>query len=351
MTKLSELGYSSRSTAALLRIETQADVPADITAHRNVEFKRGGTFTVPNKFLTGTHWGAFGNAKAPKPVMHQGHDGVTENNKVNNISIEDLDFRGSKRHLYFGGSNNIRILRCNFQDNLSQQGQGTTFRGGTGINIQQCTSKNTYGDVFYMLGVHDVYIAHNNLGNINGGGADHIQITHEHKGYMSSNIIIEHNICAFAEDSTAYKGNIVMVGIKKDANGVGAIIRNNTLTGRYFSIGVGGTGIEVYDNEILATDKAIQYGYGIGISGTEGADDITIRDNIISNAKRGIIMSVADPANLKDIIDINIHDNKIDNCDKGIFYDVPFTGLIENNTIADCGIAYETRQNGGKLII
>ena len=340
------LGYYSPREGNTIHIESQADVPADLTPYRVVKFKRGVDINLDLKPLDNTDYLAFGDEAAPKPIIRHTAGAITENNKIDNIVLADLDFRGGRRGLSFYAGSNMKFLRCNVQDTEGDSlSAGFYFKLTNGIDIQQCTSENTYGDVVYCDTAHNIYIAHNDFGSVNGSAGDSIQITAKDELSFSTNVMIEHNICRTNDGSTSGKGAIVVN--KTD----GYIIRDNDVEGQYFGIGVTGKNGLIENNTIHNAGMAYPYGYGIGIGGEFDADNIQVINNTINNCKRGFAISDANTANPHLRTNLTIKGNTINNAVIGAFIDVPYTGIIKDNDYVDCAVDAELRNGSGKFII
>lgn len=341
------LGYYSPREGNTIHIESQADVPADLTPYRVVKFKRGVDINLDLSPLDNTDYLAFGDEAAPKPIIRHTAGAITENNKIDNIVLADLDFRGGRRGLSFYAGSNMKLLRCNVQDTEGDSlSAGFYFKLTNGIDIQQCTSNNTYGDVIFCDTAHNIYIAHNDFGSVNGSAGDSIQITAKKELDFSTNVMIEHNICRTDAGSTSGKGGIV--GNKTD----GLTIQDNDVEGPYFGIGVTGKNVLIQRNTIHNAGMNYSYGYGIGIGGEFDADNIQIINNTIKNSNRAIAISDANTANPHLRTNLTINNNIISASNKGFFADVPFTGDVDmrEGVADDVLIKYFIRNQGSEFV-
>lgn len=299
-----------------LFLEVNDPLPTDLTGFTTLALKRGGSYDGLLPIYGNMKYRAYGDKNAPEPEirMPNGSKHQWGKNQPNPI-IMDLHFKGGDMCIYSYNCSGMQLHRVKVSDNTGAAAIKNTH--GKNHIYSKCINENTHGDVFYLSGgCHNSQIIDSDLGPINGGSGDHIQVIQD-DGIVPDNIKVLRNTARQDAESTSNKGSVAFYANNSE-------IAYNNLQGKNFGISLAGDNNVTYQNIVELINPTFGWNYGIGWASEWPASNSEIFENTIINAGRAIaISSGVNPPPLRE--NLKHHHNDLVGCRTPFFADVPYT--------------------------
>lgn len=211
----------------------------------------------------------------PTPIFTPVSGGGIYASKADYVVVENVAFNNAGGIV--GRDSDHWVMRnvtFNYAGGTNYSG-AINWRGGEDLLIENNTLLNSKGDGIFMLDVKGVVVKDNIIAGVMGTSADNIQI-------HGNNVVLDHNMLSFGENSTSTKGNVVF-------QGDGLYAHDNYLEGGGYGISMSGDHAVIEGNTIVDHMK-YSWSMGIGIGAEAGvlSEGIIIRDNDLSGAPNAI---------------------------------------------------------------